>query len=391
MIQGYIEMDKVSCRIIYPGLLLFSLLSFTASAQAPGETGNTGSNSAIATHALAISGNLFDENTPEYSAMLRASIGALNAKQKSDAKPQNILNKIKTLTVTNLDTDSRYRNALSLIVHQAALGDPEKILSGTSDGPDTPRGTEGSGLPPRIPGGPPASNTPGRSYNATTHYPNVVFIQDAQNGFCSGVAIGKKKILTARHCVCLHNMKKVGVGVALGRDMSFTNIVSVNKMSECGDSNGPDIAVVETAQDIYDSNSPTIFSTTAELDKAKAGIAVGYGNRDLGNGGAAMDGQRGYASVAIISTSCSAQDSRKYGCNSGFEFVAGPVSAALPGDQCPGDSGGPLYIMSGNGIFLAGIADRPDTDSNLQCGYGGIYERIDGNVGNWIKKILASN
>ena len=47
-----------------------------------------------------------------------------------------------------------------------------------------------------------------------------------------------------------------------------------------------------------------------------------------------------------------------------YSFTAGTTSSVL----CPGDSGGPMYLLTAYGEFLAGITSRGYT-----CGKGGFY------------------
>jgi secreted trypsin-like serine protease len=54
-------------------------------------------------------------------------------------------------------------------------------------------------------------------------------------------------------------------------------------------------------------------------------------------------------------------------------------------DTCPGDSGGPLYLPTAFGTFLAGTTSRGYATDQTACGMGGIYERPD-HVVDWIEQ-----
>lgn len=388
-------MLATSSRVSTISVMLYWALMVPASAQTVSIGDGFGNNSAIAKQALAVSGRRFAEDTPEFSASLRSAITALNPKHSQAQIATDALKNLEAPNLAPLDNDPQYRRMMSSIVHAAAKGDPNKILTGQTDGPvsdptQSPPILGGSGGPPQQPGSGPTSLTLISAYNASTHYPNVVFLWDTHTNFCSGVAIAKKLVLTAAHCVCDYTMRSVGVGVAKGRDMQFTPITHTASMAACGAS-GPDVAIVETQEDVYDPNARAAFASAVALNAAGSGVAVGYGNRDVGDDGGAMDGQRGWAGIGIMGPVGSSQVCDKYGCNASFEFATLPLNNLL-GVQCMGDSGGPLYIKNGKTTLLAGIAARAVSvqgTTSLGCGHGGIYERVDGNVSTWINGMLA--
>ena len=64
---------------------------------------------------------------------------------------------------------------------------------------------------------------------------------------------------------------------------------------------------------------------------------------------------------------------------------AGELGAGGAGvDTCPGDSGGPLYLPTPFGTFVAGLTARAYANAQTSCGGGGIYERPD-HVIDWIE------
>src|SRR6185369_14964998 len=61
------------------------------------------------------------------------------------------------------------------------------------------------------------------------------------------------------------------------------------------------------------------------------------------------------------------------GCNPGAQ-PAGELGAGGMGiDTCPGDSGGPLYLMTRYGPVLAGVTSRSYDNPPVPCSGGGIY------------------
>jgi len=57
-------------------------------------------------------------------------------------------------------------------------------------------------------------------------------------------------------------------------------------------------------------------------------------------------------------------------------------------DTCPGDSGGPLYLLTDYGTFLAGVTSRSYDDAMYWCSEGGIYVRPD-KITNWIEEVTG--
>jgi secreted trypsin-like serine protease len=57
-------------------------------------------------------------------------------------------------------------------------------------------------------------------------------------------------------------------------------------------------------------------------------------------------------------------------------------------DTCPGDSGGPLYLVTDYGTFLAGVTSRSYDDAMFWCSEGGIYVRPD-KITDWIEEVTG--
>jgi secreted trypsin-like serine protease len=124
------------------------------------------------------------------------------------------------------------------------------------------------------------------------------------------------------------------------------------------------------------------------IEKATDGRVVGFGHID-------PQGMFGYGlkrmvDVPIASHDCrgkvdSHDDSLSYGCDRGFEIVAG--RPLLERDSCKGDSGGPFYILDENDQWqIAGATSRATESAMHTCGDGGIYVRVD-RYRKWIASI----
>lgn len=57
-------------------------------------------------------------------------------------------------------------------------------------------------------------------------------------------------------------------------------------------------------------------------------------------------------------------------------------------DTCPGDSGGPLYLTTKYGTYLAGVTSRSYDNAKVSCSDGGIYSRPDKYV-DWIEQVAG--
>jgi hypothetical protein len=111
----------------------------------------------------------------------------------------------------------------------------------------------------------------------------------------------------------------------------------------------------------------------AKLD-IKNGAAVqfvGFGATDV-NGNVYIDDLQEVMST-ITDFDCTA----KVGCNAAAKPDGELGAGGMGIDTCSGDSGGPMYLLTSYGNFLAGVTSRSYDDSVKPCGDGGIYERPD--------------
>jgi len=198
---------------------------------------------------------------------------------------------------------------------------------------------------------------------------------------CTGTLIAPTLVITAGHCN-FDTMKAVWVG-------------SVSR-SQLGD--GEQIEVVERFE--YPDSQNSIDVTVVRLARASAKpprtIATGWARFDIVDGadirlvgfGAVNESGSEYidplqeASSTITDADCS---TTALGCNPAAR-PDGELGAGGDGiDTCFGDSGGPLYLLTDHGTFLAGVTSRGYDTATRPCADGGIYGRPDAIV-EWIEE-----
>lgn len=123
--------------------------------------------------------------------------------------------------------------------------------------------------------------------------------------------------------------------------------------------------------------SPRKIASTNLINSAREVQAVGFGEDS-----SSISGKKNQVLIPVLSNAC-LPGSERFGCNLGVELVAGRNGA------CYGDSGGPIYVKSGNDWLLAGVTSR--TIEHQPCEVGGIYVRIDiDKYKKWIKDTAGS-
>ncbi|MBP9086764.1 MAG: trypsin-like serine protease [Kofleriaceae bacterium] len=201
---------------------------------------------------------------------------------------------------------------------------------------------------------------------------------------CAGVLVAPTVVLTAGHC----------------NDTTLTSVI-IGSHDLSIASAGQKIAVVQrieypNSQSTYDVTALVLASPATNAPRA---IATGWARFEIVNGATAtfvgygaLD-QHGLQSVPQLQEAASritdGDCSRSAGCAAAAK-PAGELGAGGMGiDTCPGDSGGPLYVETSFGRFVAGITSRGYATNQFDCSEGGIYVRPD-KIIDWIEAVTQT-
>lgn len=216
-------------------------------------------------------------------------------------------------------------------------------------------------------------------------WPDVAAVNDsAGDQGCTGTLIAPNVVITAGHCMDI-NPGSVLVGTASLARQVDGEVLTVSKRFEYTNSQRTiDVGVLLLANTSRFAPRP-IATGWARLDIKNGATAaiVGYGAVDRDSNQYVNELQE--AMTTITDADCSTSS----GCNTlakpGGELGAGGMGI----DTCPGDSGGPLYLVTSYGTFLAGVTSRGYNDNSYPCSEGGIYGRPDKIVG-WIEEMTGA-
>jgi len=198
---------------------------------------------------------------------------------------------------------------------------------------------------------------------------------------CSGTLIAPTVVLTAGHCVIDGRPGTAMVG-------------AVDENNPVG---GEKISVIQAYE--YPSSQSTVDAAVLILQKPAAvtprAIASGWAAFDIKNGASvdlvgfgATDRDANIDSPILMEATTTITDANctaSSGCNAAARPNGELGAGGMGIDTCPGDSGGPLYLTTPYGNFVAGITSRGYNDNNYYCSEGGIYERAD-KVVDWIEE-----
>jgi len=211
-------------------------------------------------------------------------------------------------------------------------------------------------------------------------WPDVAAILFPEPGgdepLCTGTLVAPTVVLTAGHCYD-------------ALDPPFPDNVLIGTSSLARPDEGETIAI---KQGFPYPNADTTFDLTVLVlarasSRAPRKVVTGWARLDLVNGAAIslvgfgaidMNGDQFVnelqeASSTITDVDCSTSS----GCNAAAQPDGELGAGGMGIDTCPGDSGGPLYLMTSYGALLAGVTSRSYDNAQVACSGGGIYVRPD--------------
>jgi uncharacterized protein (TIGR03382 family) len=197
---------------------------------------------------------------------------------------------------------------------------------------------------------------------------------------CTGTLIAPTVVLTAGHCVEGGAPDAVLLGATAKSRPQEGETISVQRAVAYPDSQSTiDVAVLVLASP--STVTPRQIATgwaRADIRNGAPVQLVGYGTVDR-NGNVETDSLM-EASSTITDFNCSTSSGCNVQARPDGELGAGGMGI----DTCPGDSGGPIYVTTSYGNFLAGVTSRAYTSNQYYCSEGGIYARAD-KVVDWIQ------
>ncbi len=186
---------------------------------------------------------------------------------------------------------------------------------------------------------------------------------------CSGVLIDKDVVVTARHCA-LGPVENVALDT---QDISEPGEIIPVTHTWFPSDGKLDLAFLFLTEP--STVSPRSILQGCEgnfLAGTPSALVAGFGATDPE--GLSWDGLLRSGIVEIQNETC---PHSTFGCEPGLPPNAELIAQGEVSDTCTGDSGGPLYVETDSGTFLAGVTSRGLAQGTLPCGQGGIYIRLD--------------
>jgi secreted trypsin-like serine protease len=204
-------------------------------------------------------------------------------------------------------------------------------------------------------------------------WPDAVAVLYGGQQECTGTLIAPSVVITAGHCVVGGAPDAVLIGAsALSRASEGERITVIRAIEYPDSQNSIDVGVLVLAK-------PSKFAPRAvatgwarsDIKNAAAVEFVGFGATDKDANVLTDDLMEAQSTITDFNCTTSS------GCNTGAKPDGELGAGGMGIDTCPGDSGGPMYLLTDYGSFLAGVTSRSYDNAIDYCGAGGIYERPD--------------
>ncbi|MCC6623669.1 MAG: trypsin-like serine protease [Deltaproteobacteria bacterium] len=211
----------------------------------------------------------------------------------------------------------------------------------------------------------------------------AVRVGDADADYCTGVVLGPRAVLTARHCLPATHVRVERKREALERSVLAAHLHPDATI---------DAAILELEDDLglVPPRRRTAEDTTPPMRRLRH---IGFGRPSAGP--ITTGGARHIVNLFASGWGCDGEEhARRKGCRPGWELA---VTGGAGVDTCDGDSGGPLQELLVDEVELDDQA--PDADGRVctltcewrvlgltsravgygarRCGEGGIYTRVD--------------
>lgn len=230
---------------------------------------------------------------------------------------------------------------------------------------------------------PPAERIFGGVFTSPGEVPECVAVGGSGGFCCTGTLIGPNVVLTAGHCHEGGCAAKIFVGndsnvPATGRVVNVKTAIRHPGYNALTLANDLAVLILDETLD----TTPAPLAATADIEATPFVRLVGYGFTETG-----VFGVQAKVDVFVATADCAAAGEQSlFGCHPSNELVAGGNGH----DSCNGDSGGPAFVLKDGKRHLAGATSRATANSQVACGDGGIYVRVD-KYKDWITQVVKDN